>query len=314
VATDLRRPAAVEQLRAVGDQVGVPVFEGGGGDAVAVARGALAAAESNDLRPVIVDTAGRTHVDQELMAELAAMREAVTPDEVLLVLDAMTGQDAVNVAGEFDREVRITGVILTKLDGDARGGAALSVSEVTGRPIKFVGVGEKLDALEVFHPDRMASRILGMGDVTTLVERAEAALDEDEAKKLERRIRERRFDLNDFLREMQRLQGMGSLDQLLNMVPGMQALRKQGPIQVDSRRVGQMVAVVQSMTPEERGNPDLVDGSRRRRIARGSGTSRQDVNLLLKQFRQMRGMLEQFAQAEQSGRLPGVGGRRGFRI
>jgi signal recognition particle subunit SRP54 len=208
--------------------------------------------------------------------------------------------------------VGITGVVLTKLDGDARGGAALSVREVTGRPIKLIGIGEKLDALEVFHPDRMASRILGMGDVATLVERAEAALDEEDAKELERKLRERRFDLNDFVREMQRLQGMGSLDHLLDMIPGVQALRKQGPLQVDQKRMRQMVAIVHSMTPGERSQPDLIDGSRRKRIARGSGTSRHDVNLLLKHFRQMRGMLEQLAGGEQPARLPGMTGRQRF--
>jgi len=303
-ATDLKRAAAVEQLRVVGEQAGVPVFEGEGEEAVAVARGAAAKAREEGLGPAIIDTAGRTHVDEELMAELAAMKEAVSPREVLLVLDAMTGQDAVNVAGEFDRAVGVTGVILTKLDGDARGGAALSVGAVTGRPIKFAGVGEKLDALEVFHPDRMASRVLGMGDVATLVEQAEAALDDSEAKELERRLREKRFDLNDFLRELQRLGKMGSLEHLMGMIPGLQALRRQGPLEVDPKRVARMTAIMQSMTPGERERPDIIDGSRRKRIAGGSGTSRQDVNLVLKQFRQMRAMLEQFADAEEQGRTP----------
>ena len=309
VATDLRRAAAVEQLRVVGEQAGVPVFEGQGGDAAGVARAALEHARRNGLSPVIVDTAGRTHVDQDLMAELAAMKEAVSPREVLLALDAMTGQDAVNVAGEFDRAVGVTGVVLTKLDGDARGGAALSVQSVTGKPIKFVGVGEKLEALEVFHPDRMASRILGMGDVLTLVEQAEAALEEREAQELERRLREKRFDLNDFLRELQRLGRMGSLEHMLGMIPGLQGLRGQMPLEVDPKRLKRMTAIVQSMTSQEREEPDIVDGSRRRRIARGSGVSRQEVNLLLKQFRQMRGMLMEFAELEGRGRLP-----RGLRI
>ena len=314
VATDLRRPAAVEQLKVVGQQVGVPVFEGEGKDPVAVARAAVARAKREGLAPVIVDTSGRTHVDQELMAELVAMKDAVAPQEVLLVLDAMTGQDAVNVAAEFDKSVGVTGVVLTKLDGDARGGAALSVREVTGKPIKLAGIGEKLEALEVFHPDRMASRILGMGDVQTLVEQAEAAFEEEEAEALERRIRERRFDLNDFLRELQRIGKMGSLDQLLAMIPGVQALRQQVPVEVDPKRVRQMAAIVQSMTTEEREKPDLIDGSRRRRIARGSGTSRQEVNLLLKQFRQMRTMLGQFAEAEQKGRASKRIRIPGFRI
>lgn len=302
VATDLRRAAAVEQLRVVGGQAGVPVFEGNAEDAVGIAQAAVRQARQERLGPVIVDTAGRTHVDAELMDELSAMKQALSPAEVLLVLDAMTGQDAVNVAGEFDRQVGVTGVILTKLDGDARGGAALSVRAVTGRPIKFAGVGEKLDALEVFHPERMASRILGMGDVLSLIEQAEAAIEEREAEELERRLREGRFDLNDFLRELQRLGKMGSLENLLGMIPGLQGLARQGPVQVDRRRLSQMTAIVQSMTPQEREQPDIIDGSRRRRIALGSGTTRQDVNMLLKQFRQMRAMLEQIAEAERGGR------------
>ena len=313
VASDLRRAAAVEQLRVVGEQAGVPVFEGSADNALSIARAAVEHARRSGLSPVIIDTAGRTHVDQDLMNEVVAMKGALDPREVLLVLDAMTGQDAVNVAGEFDRAVGITGVILTKLDGDARGGAAISVRAVTGRPIKFAGVGEKLEALEVFHPDRMASRILGMGDVLTLVEQAEAALEDREAEELERRLREKRFDLNDFLRELQRLSKMGSLEQLLGMIPGIQALRQQVPLEVDPKRVGQMTAIVQSMTVQEREKPDIIDGSRRRRIARGSGTSRQDVNLLLKQFRQMRQMLMQFADAEKAGRMPKGLGIPGFR-
>ncbi len=303
-ATDLRRPAAVEQLRVVGQQVGVTVFQGEGKDAVGVARAAVVEAKRDGLGPVIIDTAGRTHVDAELMGELTEMKRAVSPSEVLLVLDAMTGQDAVNVAAEFDKAVGVTGVVLTKLDGDARGGAALSVRQVTGKPIKLAGVGEKLEALEVFHPDRMASRILGMGDVQTLIEQAEAAVEEQEAAELERKLRERRFDLNDFLRELERLSKMGSLDHLLGMIPGMQALRQQGPLQVDTKRLRQMRAIVQSMTADERSQPDMIDGSRRRRIATGSGTTRQEVNLLLKQFRQMNSMLGQFADIERKGRLP----------
>jgi signal recognition particle subunit SRP54 len=238
------------------------------------------------------------------MSELAAMKRAVSAQEVLLVLDAMTGQDAVNVAADFDKAVGITGIVLTKMDSDARGGAALSVREVIGRPIKFAGVGEKLDALELFHPDRMASRILGMGDVQTLVEQAESVLEEEEAVELERRIREQRFDLNDFVRELQRLGRMGSLDHVLSMIPGIQRLRQQMPVQLDPGRLRHLTAIVESMTPEERETPDIIGGSRRKRIARGSGRSRQEVNLLLKQFRQMRGMLGRFVEAEQTGRLP----------
>ncbi len=305
VPTDLRRAAAVEQLRVVGEQVGVPVFPAQGSDALAIARAAVEHARREHLSPVIVDTAGRTHVDQELMAEVVAMKQALAPKEVLLVLDAMTGQDAVNVATEFDKAVGLTGVVLTKLDGDARGGAALSVRAVTGKPIKLAGVGEKLDALEVFHPDRMASRILGMGDVLTLIEQAEAAIDEKEAKALERRIREKQFNLNDFMRELERLTKMGPLEHLLGLIPGFQAMRQQqGPLEVDPKRMRQMMAIMQSMTPREREQPDAIDGSRRRRIARGSGTTLQDVNILLKQFRQMRAMLSQFADVEKTGRLP----------
>ncbi len=312
-ATDLRRAAAVEQLRVVGEQVGVPVYEGEGTEAVGVARAAVEKARSERLGPVIIDTAGRTHIDRELMAELSAMKEQVGPQEVLLVPDAMTGQDAVNVAAEFDTAVGMTGVILTKLDGDARGGAALSVREVTGKPIKFAGVGEKLDALEAFHPDRMASRILGMGDVQTLVEQAESVFDEREAADLERRLRERRFDLNDFMRELERLGRMGSLDHLLGMIPGIEALRRQVPVEVDPKRLRRMTAIMQSMTPGERANPDIIDGSRRRRIARGSGSTRQEVNFLLKQFKQMRAMLGHFAEEGGKGRRPGQVRIPGFR-
>jgi len=298
VATDLRRAAAVEQLRVIGEQVGVPVFEGDGSSAAEVARAAVDGARREGRAPVIIDTAGRTHVDEELMRELASMKQALGCEEVLLVVDAMTGQDAVNIAQEFDRSVGITGIVLSKLDSDARGGAALSIRAVTGRPIKFAGMGEKLDALEVFHPDRMASRVLGMGDVLTLVEQAESALEEREAEELERRLRERRFDLNDFLRELQRLGKMGSLEHVLGLIPGVQALRGQMPLEVDPKRLRQMAAIMQSMTPQEREDPDTIDGSRRRRIARGSGTSRQEVNLLLKQFRQMRSMLMQLTGGE----------------
>jgi len=302
VATDLRRAAAVEQLRVVGEQVGVPVFEGGGNEPVGMVEAAVSHAQAAGLSPVIVDTAGRTHVDEELMAELVVMKKRTAPREVLLVLDAMTGQDAVNVAEQFDGAVGVSGVILTKLDGDARGGAALSVRAVTGRPIKLVGVGEKLEALEEFHPERMASRILGMGDVLTLIERAEAAFEEQEAEELERQLRERQFNLEDFMRELQRLGKMGPLEHLVGMIPGVQALRNQMPVEVDPKRVKRMTAIVQSMTPGERREPDVIDGSRRRRIARGSGVSRQDVNMLLKQFRQMRAMIAQLMAAEQSGR------------
>jgi len=314
VPTDLRRPAAVEQLRVVAGQVEVPVFAPQGTDALAIAKAAMEHARRERLSPVIIDTAGRTHVDAELMAELAAMKQALSPREVLLILDAMTGQDAVTVATEFNAAVGLTGVVLTKLDGDARGGAALSVRAVTGQPIKLAGVGEKLEALEVFHPDRMASRLLGMGDVLTLIEQAESAMEEKEAAELEQRLRAHQFDLNDFMREAQRLTRMGPLENLLGMIPGLQGLRQGAPLEVDSRQMGRMMAVIQSMTPEEREQPDIIDGSRRRRIARGSGTAPQDVNMLLKQFRQMRSMVMQFADAGKPGRLPKGFGIPGLKL
>ena len=305
VATDVRRPAAIEQLQVVGRQIGLPVFARGDRESpLAIAQAALSAGRREGRRPILLDTQGRTHIDSELMAELAEMREAVSPREVLLVVDAMTGQDAVNVAGEFQRQLGVTGFILTKLDGDARGGAALSLTAVTGQPIKFIGVGEKLEALEPFHPDRMASRILGLGDVLTLIERAEAAVDEKEAADLERKLRENRFDLEDFLAQIQRLRKMGSLDHLISMIPGIGRLR--GPVEVDSNALVEMTAIVQSMTPEERADPSLIDGSRRRRIARGSGRSVQGVNQLLAQFRQMKQMIGQFTEMERRGRGRGI--------
>jgi signal recognition particle subunit SRP54 len=305
VATDVRRPAAIEQLQVVGQQIGLPVFARGDRESpLAIAQAALSAGRREGRRPILLDTQGRTHVDSELMAELAEMREAVSPREVLLVVDAMTGQDAVNVAGEFQRQLGVTGFILTKLDGDARGGAALSLTAVTGQPIKFIGVGEKLEALEPFHPDRMASRILGLGDVLTLIERAEAAVDEKEAADLERKLRENRFDLEDFLAQIQRLRKMGSLDHLISMIPGIGRLR--GPVEVDSNALVEMTAIVQSMTPDERADPSLIDGSRRRRIARGSGRSVQGVNQLLAQFRQMKQMIGQFTEMERRGRGRGI--------
>jgi len=305
VATDVRRPAAIEQLQVVGQQIGLPVFARGDRESpLAIAQAALSAGRREGRRPILLDTQGRTHIDSELMAELAEMRVAVSPREVLLVVDAMTGQDAVNVAGEFQRQLGVTGFILTKLDGDARGGAALSLTAVTGQPIKFIGVGEKLEALEPFHPDRMASRILGLGDVLTLIERAEAAVDEKEAADLERKLRENRFDLEDFLAQIQRLRKMGSLDHLISMIPGIGRLR--GPVEVDSNALVEMTAIVQSMTPDERADPSLIDGSRRRRIARGSGRSVQGVNQLLAQFRQMKQMIGQFTEMERRGRGRGI--------
>ena len=308
-ATDTRRPAAIQQLKLVGEQVETPVLElGEKQPAVEIARAAVAQAKRQGCNPLIVDTGGRLHVDEELMQELVELKQALSPQEILLVVDAMTGQDAVNVASEFDRALDLSGFILTKLDGDARGGAALSMRAVTGKPIKFVGVGEKPEGLEAFYPDRMASRILGMGDVVTLIEQAEAAVEEEEAERLERRLREKKFDLNDFLSQFEQISKMGSLEQLLGLIPGLGGLRRQLQGEVDLGKLNQMRAILQSMTPEERSEPEVLNGSRRRRIARGSGTNVQAVNLLLSQFRQMKAMLGQLADMEQKGRSPrGIG-------
>ncbi|MBI3997760.1 MAG: signal recognition particle protein [Armatimonadetes bacterium] len=291
VATDLQRPAAVTQLEVVGAQVGVPVFSAPGAtDPVAVARAALARAESEGHDVVVVDSAGRQHVDEPLMAELSAMHAALAPQETLLVLDAMAGQDAVTSAEQFAARLPIDGLILTKLDGDARGGAALSVVSAIGRPILFVGVGERLDALEAFHPDRMASRILGMGDVLTLIERAQEATSAASAAETERKLRRAQFTLSDFLEQLRQVRQMGPLDQLLDMIPGFAKARQAG-LTVDEKQLRRIEAMIQSMTPQERATPSIIDGSRRRRIARGSGVTVQEVNRLLKQFEEARRLL-----------------------
>jgi signal recognition particle subunit SRP54 len=309
-ATDTRRPAAIQQLKLVGAQVEVPVFELGDKQTpLEIARAALAEAKREDQNPLIVDTGGRTHIDSELMEELVALKQALSPQEILLVVDAMTGQDAVNIAGEFNRLLDLSGFILSKLDGDARGGAALSLRAVTGKPIKFVGVGEKPEGLEVFHPDRMASRLLGMGDVLTLVEQAEAAFAEEEAEKLERRLREKKFDLNDFLAQFEQLGKMGSLEHLFGLIPGLGGLRRQLEGGFDLGKLKQMRAILQSMTAQERARPELLNGSRRRRIARGSGTTVQAVNLLLGQFRQMKALLGELVDFDKKGKS-----RRGIRF
>jgi signal recognition particle subunit SRP54 len=290
-ACDLRRPAAIRQLQLLGEQAGVPVHaEDAGTDPVGVATRALEEARDEGFSDLIIDTAGRMHVDPELMAELGAVERAAEPTETLLVCDAMTGQDAVNVAESFLEEVEITGVILTKLDGDARGGAALSMAFVTGRPIKFAGVGEKLSDLEPFHPDRMASRILGMGDVLTLIEKAEQAFDETEAKKMEEKLRKAEFTFDDFLNQMQAVKKMGPLSQVMGMLPGA------GKLPLSDAAVDEQMpkieAMIRSMTHRERNDPHLINGSRRRRIAAGSGTTVQDVNQLLKQFAQVQKMFK----------------------
>ena len=304
-ACDLRRPAAIRQLQLLGEQVGVPVHAGeAGADAVGVATRALEEARDEGFSDLIIDTAGRMHVDPELMAELGAVERAVDPTETLLVCDAMTGQDAVNVAESFLEEVDVTGVILTKLDGDARGGAALSMAYVTGRPIKFAGVGEKLSDLEPFHPDRMASRILGMGDVLTLIEKAEQAFDETEAKKMEEKLRKAEFTFDDFLNQMQAVKKMGPLSQVMGMLPGA------GKLPLSDAAVDEQMpkieAMIRSMTHRERNDPHLINGSRRRRIAAGSGTTVQDVNKLLKQFAQVQKMFKAMSGGgSKRMRLPG---------
>ena len=304
VACDLRRPAAISQLQQLGQQAGVPVYaEFDHTDAPGLAARALEHARNEGYGDLIVDTAGRLHVDPELMAELGDVSREVQPVETLLVCDAMTGQDAVNVAESFSREVDITGVILTKLDGDARGGAALSMAYITGKPIKFAGVGEKLADLEAFHPDRMASRILGMGDVMTLIEKAEEAFDEDEAKKMEEKLRKADFTFDDFLQQMQALKKMGPMSQVLGMLPGMSKLPIGGD-EVD-QHLPRIEAIIKSMTLDERNNPTVINGSRRARIARGSGTSVQEVNKLVKQFADVRKMMRSMGGGKKLRGLPG---------
>ena len=283
-ACDVYRPAAIKQLQVVGEQAGIPVFTiDGCNDPVRIAKEALehAIRHGNDM--LFIDTAGRLHVDDNLMEELRRIKDAVNPTEILFVVDAMTGQDAVNAAEAFNSQIDLTGVILTKLDGDTRGGAALSVRQVTGKPIKFVGTGEKLDAIEPFYPDRMASRILGMGDVLSLIEKAEANYDEQKAKELERKLREQKFTLTDYLEQFGSIRKMGSIDQLMGMLPGVDS-KALKDVNVDEKAIDRMEAVILSMTPYERDNPDVIGASRKKRIAAGSGTSVEEVNKLLKQF------------------------------
>ncbi len=295
VAADIYRPAAAEQLRVLGRQLDLPVWTGEPGqDPVAIAGIGLEQASRQAQDVVIIDTAGRLHVDDELMDELVRMKAAVKPHEVLLVVDAMSGQDAVTVAEAFNTRVGIDGVILTKLDSDARGGAALSVRAVTGKPIKFVGVGEKMQALEPFHPDRMASRILGMGDVLTLIEKAQVGFDEKKAAELEKKLRAAEFTLEDFVDQLRQVRKMGPLDQVLSMFPGAAKMKGALPKNVDERELDRAEAIINSMTPDERRRPEIIDGSRRRRLAGGSGTSVQQVNQLLKQFESTRRMIKQF--------------------
>ncbi len=301
VAVDVYRPAAVEQLVVLAKQIDVPYYAPGTDvPVVDIVKGAIREAKKGLHDTLIVDTAGRLHIDSRMMAELVSIKKVLRPEEILLVLDSMTGQEAVSVADEFKREIDFSGVVLTKLDGDTRGGAALSVTAVTGRPIKFACVGEKVEDLEPFYPDRMAGRILGMGDVLSLVEKAQAEIDDKQARELEQKIRKESFTLEDFLDQLQRLKKMGPLDQLLGMIPGMK-LKGLGS-DVGEKEMKKIEAIIRSMTPEERRLPHMIDGSRRKRIAAGSGNSIQDVNRLLNQFQQMRKMMKRFSKA--SGKMP----------
>lgn len=313
VACDVYRPAAVKQLQVVGEQVGVPVFEKGQGDPVEISKQAVALAKNQGYDYVIIDTAGRLHIDRELMEELQNIKAAVHPHEILLVVDAMTGQDAVTVASTFDEALGIDGMVLTKMDGDTRGGAALSARAVTGKPIKFVGMGEKLDELDYFYPDRMASRILGMGDVLSLIEKAETALDEKKAAELEAKIRKNKFDLNDLLDQMQQVKKMGSMKDILSMLPGVGSKLKN--VDIDDGQLDRIQAIIFSMTPKERANPDIINPSRKRRIAAGCGMQVEDVNRLLSQYRQMQKMMKQFnskGMRKKLSRMNFGGGQGGF--
>jgi len=301
VAADVQRPAAVEQLEVLGRDIDVPVYTEAGAAPAQICKNAVNYAGQINCDFVLLDTAGRLHIDVDMMNELKEIAAKIRPQQIYLVCDAMTGQDAVNSAREFNEQLELDGVILTKLDGDARGGAALSVKAVTGKPIKFVGLGEKLDKLEEFYPDRMASRILGMGDVVTLVEKAQEAFDEEQAKELEEKILKKQFNLDDFLGQLQQMKKMGPLSEMLAMIPGL-GKRLKG-IDVDDGQLGKIEAIIQSMTAKERRIPDIIDGSRRRRIARGSGTSAGDVGALLKQFKQMKHMMKRLGEGAAPGAI-----------
>ena len=313
VAADIYRPAAIKQLQVVGEQLGLPVFTmEPGTDAVTIAKSSIPYSQSHANDVIIIDTAGRLQIDEKLMQELRDIKSSVKPHEILLVVDAMTGQESVNVAQSFHEDLGLDGVVMTKLDGDARGGAALSIKAVTGVPIKFVGMGEKLEALEPFHPDRMASRILGMGYVLSLVEKAQENFDLEEAKKMEKKLRKDEFTLDDFLSQMQQVKKLGSLESILGMIPGMGGLKKQlegQDIDLDGKEVRQIEAIIKSMTPKERADISIINGSRRKRIAMGSGTRVQDVNKLLKQFGEMRKMMKKMKKMQKGKKgFPGLGG------
>ena len=313
VACDIYRPAAIKQLQVVGEKAGVPVFEKGTADPVEIAREAIKLAKDQGYDYVLLDTAGRLHFDEELMDELKRVKAEIKPHEILLLIDAMTGQDAVNVATAFNEALGVDGLVLTKLDGDTRGGAALSARAVTGKPIKFIGTGEKLGDLDAFHPDRMASRILGMGDVLSLIEKAETSLDEKKAMELEAKLRKNKFDLNDLLNQLREMKKMGNLKEMLAMLPGVG--KQLNDVEIDERQFDRTQAIILSMTPAEREKPDLINPSRKRRIAAGCGMQVEDVNRLLKQYRDMQRMFKQFSgkgmrkKMRRMGQLPpGMGG------
>ena len=307
VPADVRRPAAIEQLKKLGEQLGIPVFDPDPKESpLKICQKAIKWTDEEGGDVVLIDTAGRLHIDEGLMNELEEIRKEIIPREILLVADAMTGQDAVNVAKKFNDTLDIHGIILTKLDGDARGGAALSIKAVTGKPIKFIGVGEKLDALELFYPDRMASRILGMGDVLSLIEKAQEAIDEKKAEELQKKLLKDTFTLEDFREQLQQIKKMGSIEQILSMIPGMGRLKLPQDLQGSERDLVRVEAIINSMTKEERRRPEILNGSRRLRIAKGSGTTVQDVNQLLKQYLQTKKMLRQFKRGGMRGLAKGL--------
>ncbi|KYC59773.1 signal recognition particle protein [Heyndrickxia coagulans] len=306
VAADIYRPAAIKQLETLGKQLGMPVFSLGDKiSPVEVARQAIEKAKEEHHDTVIIDTAGRLHIDSELMNELKEIKELAHPDEIFLVVDAMTGQDAVNVAQSFNDQLGITGVILTKLDGDTRGGAALSIRAVTEKPIKFAGMGEKMDALEPFHPERMASRILGMGDILSLIEKAQETVDEEKARALEKKMRDQSFTFEDFLEQLGQVRKMGPLGDILKMIPGANRMKGMDNLQIDEKQIAHVEAIIQSMTKQEKIRPDIINASRKKRIAKGSGRPVQEVNRLLKQFEEMKKMMKQLQGMNQKGRKKG---------
>jgi len=311
VACDVYRPAAIDQLTVLGDSIKVPIYkEIENKNPVEIAQNAIKHAKAHGFNVVIVDTAGRLAVDEAMMAEVEAVKKAINPTETLFVVDSMTGQDAVNTAEAFNQRINFDGVVLTKLDGDTRGGAALTIKYTVGKPIKFVSMGEKLDTLDVFYPDRMAQRILGMGDIVSLVEKAQMEFDEEEAKRVEKRIKQNKFDFNDFLGQMQQIKKMGDLKSLISMIPGVGKALKDAPI--DDKALGRVEAIIHSMTPDERGNPDLLNLSRKKRIARGCGQTLEQINLFIKNFHDMRKMMHQMANSPMGKMgLPGMGAPKG---